>query len=938
MNGIILLPPGTDMIDEIASLLLSDGASDLSSAAVVFPGKRPAHYLRKKIASVVGSGYFPPRIFSMDEFVDHAYESDPGRRSRAIDGTDAAAILYEIHRASERPIGGDSFQRADDFLPLAMELFRELEEFCMSDVSPAKLRETVAAYDTGQIGGVERYYSQFYRIVKERGLSTRAMRYLTVARESFDPTGFSRLIIAGVYLLTVAERKIVEALSRRSNVRLVFQDAKGMRSHLEHMDLASSLPAEETATPAEPEIFMYKSPDTHGQVFALSGILKQELDSGKTFDERSVIVAPAAETLFPLIEQSLSLFETDAYNISLGYPFTRSTLHGFLGSLMDAIVSRENDRYYAPDYLRFALHPYTKNIRIAGNAEPSRILFHALEDHFTGNPQLGFFRLEEIEDDETLFQHIGKRMQGAGFQFTPGELQLHLRSVHDNTLRPMHTIGSIGDLARICIDVSTYIYDTGTAHRHPLFSHFAGHFIESLTALQSSLIAPVAFEEPKAYFNFFRQFAADVTIPFSGTPLAGLQVLGFLETRALKFDTVYFLDTNDDVISGLKRDEPLIPNSIRTRLGIPTYRDREKLNAYYIDALVQNAREVRFFFIERDKKEKSRYLEQMIWDKQKQGIELPLHSIRYNVRLSNPEPGPIAKSADVALLLGGMRFSATALDTYLRCQLRFYYRYVLGLQEREELDEDIDYLTIGGLVHEILKRFFMPLKGRPLNVHDVSAADMERTVDEAFADAFGSRLSGKAYLLRLQVHRRMNEFLTAYQLPALRGGTTRIVDLETQLETTYGGYRLFGTIDRIEKRGDTFYIIDYKISSNADRIRIDYRRLAPDVRASWYASVGSLQLPVYARIFSDHFSETAERIEPVFLLLGKQRIDSLAEHPLFDADGSRQDEEAALNAVLKGLLDELVDPASDFLPAEDLTAECPSCPYRSICGTRWTAV
>ena len=64
MSDIRVLPSGSDLIGEVR-LLLPDGVRDLSKTLIVFPEKRPAHFLRKAIAEKIGGSFLPPVIFSM---------------------------------------------------------------------------------------------------------------------------------------------------------------------------------------------------------------------------------------------------------------------------------------------------------------------------------------------------------------------------------------------------------------------------------------------------------------------------------------------------------------------------------------------------------------------------------------------------------------------------------------------------------------------------------------------------------------------------------------------------------------------------------------------------------------------------------------------------------------------------------------------------------
>ena len=92
-----VLPAGTNIIAEAASLLEPSG-QDFSGDLVVFPGRRPAHFLRREIALQIGSAFIPPGIHSIDGFVDQLYDASFERRK--IDVMDASRRLIQLRHYS----------------------------------------------------------------------------------------------------------------------------------------------------------------------------------------------------------------------------------------------------------------------------------------------------------------------------------------------------------------------------------------------------------------------------------------------------------------------------------------------------------------------------------------------------------------------------------------------------------------------------------------------------------------------------------------------------------------------------------------------------------------------------------------------------------------------------------------------------------------------
>src|SRR5208283_8394 len=176
----------------------------------------------------------------------------------------------------------------------------------------------------------------------------------------------------------------------------IFQEGAGLKEQLK--DLAITYHGPEKPSP-EPELHFYSSPDTHGQVLALGKALETGLAASAALDEKTVIVLPSSETLFPLVRHGLSSLHEDTYNVSMGYPLHRTPVFGFLNNLMELSASTDGDRIYIPDYLKFVLHPYTKNIYYKGKSETTRILFHSVEERLLNRKAKTFTSLAEIEAD-----------------------------------------------------------------------------------------------------------------------------------------------------------------------------------------------------------------------------------------------------------------------------------------------------------------------------------------------------------------------------------------------------------------------------------------------------------------------------------------------------------------------------------------------------------
>jgi CRISPR/Cas system-associated exonuclease Cas4 (RecB family) len=979
MGHAILLPPSVSLTDEIVPLLKGEDR-DYSSAIVVFPGRRPSHFLRRVIARKLNESFIPPRIFSMDDFIDHLYEETLGIGRGKIDSIDAIALLYEIHRKSSSPLGGDAYLSAETFLPLGAQIISDIEELCIESVSPQKVKgidhlteDRIPLQALEKLQSLSSLYEAYYKELDERGLSSRSLRYRTIS-ENIESVGLretGQIIFAGFFALTETEKSLFRGLHRRDNTIYLFHEAEGIDLRLKEIGITPDIPYPDLPAGRShvDGYTFYRSPDTHGQVLTLSSLLRDALSSSgkKSSDDHiplneTAIILPSAETLFPLLHNCLCLLDENQYNITLGYPLYRTPIFGFFNCLIESVTSMDGDQLYIPDYLKFVLHPYTKNLYFSSQdtgygdhqrkrSDITRIIFHMIEEEFQDNRKESLITLKEIESDEELMHKISASLHNSGITVNEDEVRRHLRDIHVNTIESFSSFENTGDFAGKAMKILTYIYENSTARLHPFFHPFAETFLNSLRSIARSQFSETRFERLSGYFQFFRRYISRCTTPFEGTPLRGLQVLGPLETRSLQFKRIFFLDLNEGVIPDTKIEDSLLPFKAREILALPTYRNRERLMSYYFDILLKGAEEVHLFHVENDRKERSRFIERLLWERQKsetdrrkadtgsledylQGREL-IQSIQYTIKLDNVRPKEVKKTEEVIKLLREFTFTATSLDAYLQCPLRFYYSHMLGLKRKEAGAGETERHEIGNLVHKILSLYFGSRKNRPLTADMLKVSDMKNVVDSYFERTYGRKLRGRLYLTRSQVKNHLVDFLEHYYKPLIRQRPIVIEKTEHRISLSLRAYNLAGIIDSVETRDGKVFIIDYKTSSSDTFLKINFMNLAFEKRHSWPEHIGSLQLPFYLLLYRGNYQIEIEKLEGLYLLLGKSRISNDIELSLFDAQEERKRRFDLLRNIVFSLLDEIVDPELPFTPTSNTRDNCPYCQFQDICGTQW---
>jgi CRISPR/Cas system-associated exonuclease Cas4 (RecB family) len=936
---VLLVSPSENLVERVAEHLIGI-EKDYSSNLVVFPGKRPSHFLRKVLADKEKSSFIPPLILSMDEFIEHVHDESLELGGRKLEAIDAISILYNLHTASPEHLGKKSFLTPDTFFPVGMRLYNDLEELFIEGVLSKKVREidniageNIPEPTAKRLQSLSHFYETFYKRIEEDHFSTRSSRYRAVS-ENIDRLNldrFKKVVLAGFFALTESEKKIFKSLMERENTLFIFQEGDGIKKKLSDLGIT----ARKEFAPIEPEIHCYKSPDSHGQVLGVSTLLKNRIDKKERIGENTVIVLPSSETLLPLFHQALSLLDPGNYNVSLGYPLQRTPLFGFFNNLMEVVTTMDGDRLYVPYYLEFILHPYTKNIYYQGRADITRILFHAIEETLTEKRTQKFLSLSELESDEAIIVSIKEKVLGVEPGITPKMMRDHLEVIHANTIRKMLSFKDVGDFARKLKEVVEYIYKNSTARLHSFFYPYSESFITQLDILSRSLMREIQFQEVGSYFTLFKKYIMTSYTPFAGTPLRGVQVLGFLETRNLKFENVLFLDANEGIIPDTTREDSFLPFKTRQILGLPTYMDREEIMSYTFNTLISGAKEAHLFYIENGQKEKSRFVEKLLWEKQKReekrDIKSFVKTIQYAVNLGEQSPRPINKSMEMIKFLKGYPFSATSLNTYLYCPLQFYYEYVLGLREREVVSEEFEKEEIGSFVHLVLSHYFKGKTGSVLTEKEMNLKEFEKIFHKHFEEQYGKDPTGEIYLLGNQVENHLKDFIKNYQVPKIKEYQTKILALEQRIDVVKDSFKLGARLDRVEKRGDRTVIIDYKTSAHKNYLTIHYNKLDLKNRDSWSDAIGTLQLPFYLLAYSVLTGEKPEEIDCMFLLLGRARIDSAIEVPLFKSEAEFKENFESLTQVIFDLLREVVNPDEPFLPTIDPKKNCARCAYGYIC-------
>ena len=676
-------------------------------------------------------------------------------------------------------------------------------------------------------------------------------------------------------------------------------------------------------------------------------------------------------------------------NISLGYPLERSLLFRLLETVLDARNRRQpNGTTHWKALADLVRHPYLRLLEVNGIS--LRDIFQNMETRLrNGSRHADAHAVAEGAADDFFAASSLPNVAAA----MPAIRELINRILRDtvDTWARAHTLGGLADaLSGLCDTLLVYGSgndESGAGNgkadiwsRFPIDAECLFRLMQRvIPALKDNGMADTPLPWPLMQAMLLELVRAE-RVPFEADPLTGLQVLGMLETRLLRFSRVFLVDVTDDRLPGAPIRSPLLPDSLRALLGLPDTRNREQLAAYTFHRLIAGADEVWLYWQEGvetsglfdGKKQRSRLVEELIWqEEQARGQRLkpgrePLRTaaldVRPPVRVRKVVPKTPAIREQIAASLKHP-LSATRLDAYLTCPLRYYYERLCAIAPIDEVNEDDDPAAVGVLLHNVLRDFYAPAVGKTVR-RDAQSGDPElpfldeKALRALFRTALGA--SGleaalppeSAAMLSVTGPERLGMFLRD------QPEQTEVLSLEEEYdaEIRVGGRvrRLTGNLDRVDWREQE----DPEGALDEGAVILDYKpgrikALRPDIWADdafWDALDPEKAAEAASEPDPEHdfLPIMAQRIPTVQLLYycylygqatGKPVLDAAfvalgedgGERPLFGKGMTIEERERALSLIprLIGFILLHMELCPEFRPREG--AHCRWCSWRNVC-------
>jgi RecB family exonuclease len=975
VNKIAVIPLRENFLRRLAEEVFArhyapDNPLALSQVTIVLPHRRGIVYLRDYLFQLLPARkrmpLLLPHICAIEDMIQEAaiQLEDPPRR--LLSPPDQAWVIFGVVR--ESPSYGRVADTWDRFFPWGIRLAALLGEIDRELARPQDIPypEDVPADAIALLEGLRTISMAFDRLLQAQGLTTpgKRMRLLAEGIERL-PLGEGQIYLAGFYALTHAEERIFRHLYAQG-ARILWHADPGKLPPLyqrwrDEWGIEIEIKGKDAS--ALPKLYYHEAYDLHAELLQMQA----QIPEGIERPDQCALVLPDPSALIPAL---YSLPSRMPVNISLGYPLERTALSALLEQLMRLQEGRaEEGAYYHLDYLTLIRHPYLRRLPTPAGKE-GRICLHFLEEKIRnyGKPFLTREELVEVlaisEDEERDRRFLATEALDLA------EVQGFVRELHRQLLEPWEAVTTSQKLAGTLRGLVRFLFspfvDTEASLRdHPLDNEFI-YTLERVVipSLEDALFAQHPMDA-RLLFSLLREVIHMARTPFEGHPLVGLQVLGLLETRLLSFDKVIVIDVNEDVIPAHEEVNPLLPEPLKGALGLKGREREEAIVRYHFERLIAGAKEAHLFWQAstmpgsgglEGKRVRSRFVEGLLWEEEKkQGRLLEDAVLKAPLRISGRsllrEAGLAKKGKDreqvKALLLGQSHrsgLSASLLNTYLLCPLKFYYQYLLGLRPAIAVEEDVDSAALGEIIHQSLEEYFSPYRRRQYRkAADTDAKGLISIFKKHFtaSQMYRSLAPEKRFFLEYVAVYRLQDYLS--RMPE----ATFIEVLEREyrlaLPLANNAFTFSGKVDRIDRRGGYRIILDYKTGRRVEQFARGHFEncLLPfsippelgyeDLKAV-KGAIKDLQLPLYCLLVAAGNAEQLGSILAAYVELGSggresyfippERIDQLraASIDWFSC---------SFPGLLAFLTEHMVE-ASHFFPATDADA-CRFCVYEAEC-------
>lgn len=900
MERIIKINAKENFINHIANFLIS---LNKDNVIVIFPNIRPSHFLKKELSKIKASPTIIPKIYSLDNFITENYLKNTGKTIADI--YDAFYIFHNFFRKDIQKI----YKRKvspDDIEKITPILWSEFEELKINKISPEKIKEydfilsevrflsskksSLLELTEEKLFRYSKLYEKFYEKIEEERKTTRSVMYFDLSQDigKLNIKNTDIIVIAGFFSTTKSEKDLFLKIKENFNSYFFFQEHELLDEQISYLNPPKNL----SFNKFDLNFKLKASPSKHSEIFALKKDIYSisEIKDGKITPPPScAIIMPDPTSLWPVIENIL--FEVTQYNITLQCSITNTPWLSLFEIISQININKNtSDNLYPIDeILSLFSHPYIKNSLRDDIIENGKKRFetHIKKDEIKKR----FFKQTNIAD-EFLYLFID--------QF-------------DN-------IKNIKNFLQAIEKIIKYIKNKTTDKDN--FIEISNLIETEILKIKSKKINNIKFKDFKTYFIFLKKMLQNISFPFKGEPIKGLQCMGILEARNLSFENVFIIDANDGIIPYEKKDICILTDMVRKKLGLPIYKDIFNLYYYHLSNIIINSKNSTIYFIENKKMMKSPVIEKMVWElEKKQNKILDISTTVYpRFEFSTKKPIEVEKDERIKEILLNFTYSSTLIDTYIECPLIFYYQYVVGIKKQQET-QIIEKSDIGNIFHKTLektlvsyqqKRFFEIEKDKFIET-------FQSKLNEIITEEKLNTISPQIYFIKRQFLIKANELIDkmnkdfkSYEIKYVEYTHSNLIDINSNK------IKIKGRADLIIENNNETIIIDFKTSTEPKNHLPKFSYFDETKKA---LTPGSIQMPFYLMLFSKF-----NNLKLAVISLGSKNI----KHEfLYDNENEILTYQPKIEEFIKNIIKEIIE-KEKFEPSQK--APCEECIYSDICS------
>ena len=974
----------------VAKDMLEKYGTDMSDIAVVFPNKRASLFLNNYLAQLAHKPIWTPTYITI---------SDLFRRHSDLKVADPIKSICDLHKTFVKCTGIDEtldhfygwgqllladFDDVDKNMVDAKQLFANLSDIhelddvsYLTDYQKEMIRKFFSNFSDDHNSELKKrflqlwchfydIYTEFNQRMTEQGLAYEGALYRSVVSNESIEFRHKKYLFVGFNMMQVVELNLLDRLKKQGKAAFYwdydqyYMDGNNEAGHYIRQYLPyypnelADYPQQEIYNnmTKNKDITYISAPTENIQARYVNSWLKE---NGRYKMGRNVAIVLSDESLLQSVIHSLPQ-EVGSINITIGYPLQQTPFYSLIQQLiqLQGIGHSKQGDTYRLHYVLIALrHPYTRYI-----SEKYTELLAKLDEQKRFYPSREFLSLDGDEGLTLLFRNLEEATAS-----------------QDEYNRKLITY---------LLDVLRTIGTHAKELNDPLFHESLYRTYTLLNRLQDLIIAGDLQVDIITLERLIQQLIQTTSIPFHGEPAEGIQVMGVLETRNLDFDHILVLSCNEGKLPKGVNDSSFIPYSLRKAYGLTTVENKVAIFAYYFHSMLQRAHDITLTYNNATEDgqsgEMSRFMLQMMVESQ--------HSIRRKTLVAGQKPlrpaySDAQKTDEVMAVLDNIKMiTPTFLNTYQRCQKQFYYKYVKGLLEPDEIDEDeVDNKIFGNIFHRAAELFYYTFaskddiatddqgKQRLIRPIVITADNLDhalkdtslvyRLVDQAFREEL-FKVSSSDYHPKYNGLQLINKEVIASYLRQLitidrRQAPFTIIGMEIVVSTTLGvatarGQKLFrigGFIDRLDSvaasgnpsalgnLAERIRVIDYKTG----RSRTSHPKDIEEVFSTQPLAIGKhndyyLQAILYSLIVKNdrRYNPAQEPVSPGLLFIQNAGADDydptlkLGKELLTDVAPL----ETEFTDHLRSLLADIYDPALPLKPTED-KKRCVFCPYAALC-------